>query len=81
MVDFANIVKIATIFQKCFLTREICDLRTCNPGAKKLLNFLKKHFMSSESIFHLFMAQGDICEICKQSYIFGINLDIQYLPL
>ena len=65
MVNFANIVKIATIFEKCFLTREISDLRTCNPGAKKLLNFLKKCFICSESIFELLMAHGDMCKICK----------------
>ena len=62
---FPNIVKITTIFQNCFLTREIRDLRTCNPGAKKLLNFLKNRFISSESTFELFMAHWGIHDCCK----------------
>ena len=61
MVDFRNIVKMTTFFQKCFLSREIRDLRSCNPGAKKLLNFLKNRFISSESKFKLFTAHSETC--------------------
>ena len=81
MLDFPNVVKITTIFQNSVISREIRDLRTFNPGAKKLLNFLKKRFISPETIFELLMAHGDICEICKYSCIFGIICDIQYVPL
>ena len=65
MVDFPNIVKITTIFQNCFLSRKIRDLRTHSPGAKKFLNFPKNRFISSESIFEVFMAHREICDICK----------------
>ena len=56
MVDFRNIVKITTIFQKYVLSREIRDLRTCTPGARKFLNFLKNRFPGSETLFEVFMA-------------------------
>ena len=65
MVDFPNIVKITTIFQNFVLSREIRDLRTCNPGAKKFLNFLKNRFLSSESLFKLFMMHRGICDYSK----------------
>ena len=65
MVDLRNIVKITTIFQNCFLSREIRDLRTRNPGVKKFLNFLKNSFISSEPVFGLFTAHGEMCNICK----------------
>ena len=65
MVDFRNIVKIQTIFQKSFLSREIRDLRTCNPGAKKFLNFLKNSLLGSESTFELYMAHEEIYNYCK----------------
>ena len=65
MVDFWNIVKFMTKFQFCVLSREIRVLRTSNPGAKKLLNFLKNRFASSNSTFELFMGHRGICEKCK----------------
>ena len=51
-----TIAEVTTIFQKTALSRTIRDLRTCDPGAKKSLNFLKNRFLGSESIFELFMA-------------------------
>ena len=65
MVDFSNIVKNMTIFEIFVLSREIRDLRTCNPGVKKFLNSLKNRFLSSESIFELAMGHCGICKICK----------------
>ena len=65
MVDFPKIVKITTFFQNSVLSREIRDLRTCNPGAKKFLNFLKNRFLGSESTFEFFMAHGGIRDYCK----------------
>ena len=81
MVDFPNIVKITTIFQKFVLSHEIRDLHTCNPGAKKFLNFLKKRFLSSESMFELFMAHREVCDICKKTRIIGNIFAICCIPL
>ena len=53
------------IFQNSFLSREIRDLRTCNPGVKKFLNFLKNCFLASESGFNLFTALCKSLDICK----------------
>ena len=65
MVNFRNIVKIKTIFQKSVLSREIRDLRTSNPGAKNFLNFLKNRFISSKSTFKLFIGHWENSKICK----------------
>ena len=59
------IVKITTIFQKYALSRKIRDLRTCTPGARKFLNFLKNLFPGSETLFEVFMAHEGLCDFCK----------------
>ena len=76
MVEFLNIVKITTTFQNFVLSREIRDLRTCNPGVKKFLNFLKNRFPRSESSFESFRGHVGICNIYKYSWIFGNICDI-----
>ena len=65
MVDFPIFLKNTTIFHNSVLSREIRDIRTCNPGAKKFPNFLKNRFPSSESIFDLFMALRGIRDFSK----------------
>ena len=65
MVDIRNIDKISAFFQNSFLSREIRDLQTCNPGTKKFLKFLKKRFLASESILELLLAHrgnGNYCQ-------------------
>ena len=61
----------STFFAFSFISREIRDLRTCDPGTKKFLKFLKKRILGSESVMDPFMAHGGIANIFNNCAFFG----------